>query len=149
MIAAAEFAALVVLGFVGCAEFGSAAFVHPVLRHLDPAAWLRVEKGLLATFGRVMPVAMPLAAVLTIVAASIVPGSGAPLRWIAVAVVGLSIVTTVIGNVPINITTGRWDPDNPPENWRAIRRRWERLQLLRGSLQLIGFILLAAAATLA
>jgi hypothetical protein len=28
------FAAIVVVGFVGCAEFGSYAFVHPVLRRL-------------------------------------------------------------------------------------------------------------------
>jgi hypothetical protein len=29
-----EFATLVVTGFTSCAEFGSYAFVHPVIRHL-------------------------------------------------------------------------------------------------------------------
>lgn len=59
-----EFATLVITGFVACAEFGSYAFVHPVLRRLHPPAHLQVEQGLLRTFGRVMPVGMTLCVVL-------------------------------------------------------------------------------------
>ncbi len=32
-----EFATLMITGFVACAEFGSYAFVHPVIRRLPPA----------------------------------------------------------------------------------------------------------------
>ena len=31
-----EFAALIATGFTSCAEFGSYAFVHPVIRNLPP-----------------------------------------------------------------------------------------------------------------
>jgi len=41
-----KFAALVVTGFTSCAEFGSYAFVHPVIRHLPPEHHVSVEKGL-------------------------------------------------------------------------------------------------------
>ena len=61
-----EFAALVVTGFTSCAEFGSYAFVHPVIRHLPPEHHVSVEKGLLRTFGRVMPVLMTLCVVLSL-----------------------------------------------------------------------------------
>ena len=64
-------ATLFVVGFTACAEFGSYAFVHPVLRHLPPTHHISVEQGLLRTFGRVMPVAMTLAVVLGITYASV------------------------------------------------------------------------------
>ena len=60
------FIALVVTGFAACAEFGSYAFVHPVIRRLPPEQHLIVEQGLLRTFGRVMPVLMTLCVVLSI-----------------------------------------------------------------------------------
>jgi hypothetical protein len=44
-----EFATLVVTGLTSCAEFGSYAFVHPVIRHLPPEHRVTVEKGLLST----------------------------------------------------------------------------------------------------
>lgn len=49
------FVTLSVTGFISCAEFGSYAFVHPVLRRLPLTERITVEQGLLKTFGRVMP----------------------------------------------------------------------------------------------
>jgi hypothetical protein len=64
------FVTLTVTGFTACAEFGSYAFVHPVLRRLPPHARIDVEQGLLKTFGRVMPVAMTASVVLAVIFAS-------------------------------------------------------------------------------
>ncbi|WFP16862.1 hypothetical protein [Citricoccus muralis] len=64
-----EIATILIVGFVGSAEFGSVALVHPVIRKLDPDAQLVVEQGLLKTFGRVMPVGMTAATVLAIIVA--------------------------------------------------------------------------------
>ena len=55
---------LLVTGFVGCAEFASVALVHPVIRRLPVEGQVVMEKGLLRTFGRVMPVGMTAAAIL-------------------------------------------------------------------------------------
>lgn len=134
-----EFATLVITGFVACAEFGSYAFVHPVIRRLPSTAHLQVEQGLLRTFGRVMPVGMTLCVVLAISSAS--SGDGGSQLWLAVAAFVLALVSTVVFNVPINLATGKWDAESPPPDWKQTRDRWEFFQGLRSWLLLIGFLL--------
>jgi hypothetical protein len=140
------FVAVVVAGFVGCAEFGSYAFVHPVLRRLPQREWIRTEQGLLRTFGRIMPLGMTASPVLASVYAP-TAAIGAPrlLAWLAFAAQAAALVSTIVVNVRINLATGRWDPDHPPANWRQTRLRWETFQGVRSWLLLAGFILLAAA----
>lgn len=140
-----HFAAICVIGFVGCAEFGSFAFVHPVLRRLPPRQWLDVEQGLLKTFGRVMPVGMTAAPILSGSTAGSLDGAAATLGWVATAALALALATTIAVNVRINVVTGSWDPDNPPEDWREKRRQWELFQGIRAVLQLIGFGVITAA----
>jgi uncharacterized membrane protein len=132
---------LLITGFVSCAEFGSYAFVHPVLRQLPPTQHISVEQGLLRTFGRVMPVGMTLCLVLAVLHASIPGGEGGPLlwRWLAAAAFGAALVSTIVFNVPINLAAGRWDAANPPADWKQTRNRWEIFQGLRSWLLLIGF----------
>lgn len=134
---ALETAAVLVIGFVGCAELASALLVHPVIRTLDPDAQLVFEKGLLKTFGRLMPVGMTLATILGI-ALAIARPSG----WLIASAVslGVALAVTVIGNVPINLRTGRIAQTSAPEGFIAMRRRWDAFQLIRGSLQLLGFV---------
>ena len=140
------FVTLAVTGFVACSEFGSYAFVHPVLRHLPGTERIAVEKGLLKTFGRVMPVGMTLCVVLAVAVA--IEGSGPGwLAWSAVVAFAVAVGFTVAVNVPINIATGRWDPANPPAGWERTRRRWEFFQGVRSWLLLIGFVLVCAAGT--
>ncbi len=135
-----------VVGFTACAEFGSYAFVHPVIRQLPPRFHLTVEQGLLRTFGRVMPPLMTLSVVTTIGYAVNGSGQGGPAgwRWAAAAALTASLVSTLAVNVRINLATGRWDPASPPPDWKATRNRWERFQGLRSWLLLIGFLLLCA-----
>ena len=112
------FATLAVGGFTACAEFGSYAFVHPVIRRLPPEYHLQVEQGLLRTFGRVMPAAMTLTVALAIAGAVQAGGHGGPVgwRWAAAGAYIAALTSTVIFNVPINLATGRWDPQHPPED---------------------------------
>jgi uncharacterized membrane protein len=139
------FVTLVVTGFVACAEFGSYAFVHPVIRRLPARQHVQVEQGLLKTFGRVMPVGMTLCLVLAIADAVRSGGEGGPhiWRWLAVGAFGLSLVSTIVFNVPINLATGRWDADNLPEDWEATRERWELFQGVRSWLLVAGFVLVS------
>jgi uncharacterized membrane protein len=60
----------------------------------------------------------------------------------------VALVSTIIFNVPINSATGKWSVENPPENWKETRNRWEFFQGLRSWLLLIGFVLLCLAITL-
>ena len=135
-------ATLAVTGFVACAEFGSYAFVHPVIRRLPPATHLTVEQGLLRTFGRVMPVGMTLCVVLAVMNAVGGGGEGGPRSWrgLAATALALALASTIVFNVPINLATGRWDAANPPNDWKQTRNRWELFQGLRSWLLLIGFV---------
>lgn len=138
------FATLSVVGFTAFAEFGSYAFVHPVIRKLPVEHHVAVEKGLLRTFGRVMPVLMTLSAALAIANASVVGGEGGPYlwRWAAAASLILALVSTIIVNVPINLATAKLDPAAPRSDWRSLRNRWEVFQGIRSWLLLIGFVLI-------
>ena len=109
------FLTLTVTGFVGCAEFGSYAFVHPVLRRLPQRERVEVEQGLLKTFGRIMPIGMTASVVLAILLAT----SAATPAWSSTAPTALvvSLITTIAVNVPINRATGRWDTEHPPAGW--------------------------------
>ncbi len=139
-------ATLILTGFTACAEFGSYAFVHPVVRRLPPAQMIAFEQGLLRTFGRAFPVLMPLAGS-SLVVYGISGGSAAGppiLRWLAVVAWFIATLTTLVVNVPINAATARWDPSNPPSNWRSVRRRWDVFQAARAWLLFIAFALLGA-----
>lgn len=143
-----EFATLVVTGFTSCAEFGSYAFVHPVICHLPPEHHVSVEKGLLKTFGRVMPVLMTLCVVLSLAYAvqlRAVNDTASIIRWWSAVVFMAALVSTIVFNVPINLATGRWNPQDPPQNWKTLRNRWEFFQGARSWLLLIGFVLLCLA----
>jgi hypothetical protein len=139
------FVTLSVTGFVSCAEFGSYAFVHPVLRRLPPPERIAVEQGLLRTFGRVMPVGMTLSLVLAIILAS--DGGAGPWSWSAVAAFAVSLAFTLVVNVPINLATGRWDTKHLPPGWERSRGRWEFSQGVRSWLLLAGFVLVCVAST--
>jgi Domain of unknown function (DUF1772) len=140
------FAAIVIVGFVGCAEFGSYAFVHPVLRRLPQHEWIVTEQGLLRTFGRIMPIGMTTSPILVgIYAPTLTSGTPRLLAWLSVATLAAALISTLAVNVRINLATGRWNPDQPPPNWRETRHRWETFQGIRSWLLLAGFIVLAAA----
>lgn len=133
-----EIATVITTGVVGSAEFGSATMVHPVIRKLSVDEQLVFEKGLLTTFGRVMPIGMTAAAVLGIIVAIADPSG-----WLIAAAIslGVALAVTIIGNVPINLRTGRIAKTSAPEGFIAMRRRWDAFQIVRATLQLVGFIL--------
>lgn len=137
---------LVLPGFTACAEFGSYAFVHPVIRRLPTEHHVAVEKGLVRTFGRFMPIAMPSSLVILIVWAS-VSGTGVA-AWVAVGLWSVGLVTTLIVNVGINARTARIGAGEMSASaWLAMRRRWDTFQGVRSWAFLLTFILVAFAFT--
>lgn len=139
------FFTLNVTGFVACAEFGSYAFVHPVIRRLPAREHVRVEQGLLKTFGRVMPAGMTLCLALAIADAAHSGGEAGPAlwRWLAVAAFGLSLASTIVFNVPNQSRHRAVGRDKLPEDWKATRERWELFQGVRWWLLVAGFVLVS------
>lgn len=136
---------LLLVGFTAGAEFGSYAFVHPVVRRLPSGQMIVFEQGLLRTFGRAFPVLMPLGGLALIGYAAWGGGAGGPAvwRWLAAVLWATATVTTLMVNVPVNAATGKWDPERPPEGWHRLRRRWDRFQAIRAWLLLAAFALVS------
>src|SRR5262252_8446025 len=105
-----------------------------VIRQLPPEHHLRVEQGLLKTFGRVMPGLMTLCLILFLsyaISLNSVESTVRIVSWASAAFFVAGLVSTIIFNVPINLATGRWNANNPPEKWKKTRNRWEFFQGLR------------------
>jgi hypothetical protein len=131
---------LVLSGWQAGAETSSWALTQPVVSRLDVAPQIQMQQGTLRTFGRVMPVLLPLTSVLIVATAALAPTAATRVVWIVASVTaGVLIAFTLAVNVPINRRTLTWDADRPPENWRAERRRWHNYQGLRGVLLTVWF----------
>lgn len=135
---------VLITGFFGSAEFASTVFVHPIIRKLDPDNQLLFEKGLLTTFGKVMPFGMTLGVILTIALA--VDHTNYFTISAAIALV-VALIVTIFGNVPINKATGNITETSASKKFLAMRRTWDRYQLIRGSLQVLGFVLIVVGVT--
>jgi uncharacterized membrane protein len=54
------------------------------------------------------------------------------------------VIVTVTINVPIDLKIRQWMPDNLPADWQAIRRRWEKYNVIRTVLSVVGLCLTVA-----
>jgi hypothetical protein len=123
---------LLLTGWLAGAESASWALLQPVVARLEETPQITMQQGMLRTFGRVMPILLPLTSVLIVVNAVLAP-SGAPrVLWIIAAVAAAILIAfTLTINVPINKRTLTWDPVHPPEGWRNERHRWHTYQGVR------------------
>ena len=105
---------------------------------------------MLRTFGRVMPILLPLTSVLIVLTAVVAPDGAPRVLWvIASAAAAVLIAFTLAVNVPINKRTLTWDAEHPPQGWRADRRRWHTYQEIRAVLLAVWFLFAVGAVTLA
>lgn len=141
---------LLLAGWLAGAESASWALLQPVVARLDPVPQIRMQQGMLRTFGRVMPILLPLTSVLIVVTAVLAP-SGAPrVLWVVAAVAAAVLIAfTLIVNVPINKRTLTWDPENPPADWQDVRSRWHTYQGVRAVLLAVWFLCAVGAVALA
>jgi Domain of unknown function (DUF1772) len=141
---------LVVLlsGWLAGAESGSWALLQPVVARLDPTPQIRMQQGMLRTFGRVMPILLPVTSVFIVLAAVLAPNLAARVLWlVASGVAVLLIGFTLVVNVPINKRTLTWDAERPPPDWQADRHRWHTYQGVRAGFLVIWFLCAVAAVT--
>ena len=146
---ALEILSLVIVGSVAGAELGSWYCVQPVVSQLAYASYVAMEKGMLRTFGRAMPILMPLGAVLT-GALTAVSGDERNvvlwLRFAATLCMAGAVVTTLFVIVPINSRTAHWQLTENRDEWERMRLRWRRFQGVRSALFMLAFVLLTIAA---
>ena len=143
--------ALLLSGWLAGAESASWALLQPVVAaRLEDAPQIKMQQGMLRTFGRVMPVLLPVTSVLIILTAVLAPAGAARLLWIGAAVAAVIMIGfTLAINVPINRHTLTWDPGHPPDGWQTDRQRWHTYQGIRALLLGVWFLCAASADTLA
>jgi hypothetical protein len=143
-----EVVSLLVIGWVAGAETGSWCCVQPIVERLPYEQQVAMERAMLRTFGRIMPVLMPLSGIVAIALVLFSRSDGSAvlgLRIIAAICIAIAIVTTLAVNVPINNLTSKWQLANDPEEWSQLRMRWHFFQGVRGGLFLAAFGLLVLA----
>jgi uncharacterized membrane protein len=64
-------------------------------------------------------------------------------RVAAAVCIAVTVVTTLLVNVPINTQTASWQLTNDPSAWQQMRERWHFFQGVRGALFAAAFVLLA------
>jgi uncharacterized membrane protein len=143
-----EVVLIILVGWVAGAELGSWCCVQPVLAKLPYEHYVGAERAMLRTFGRLMPVLMPLSGLLAIIFIFVSRAEGGLVWWLRVAAaacIAITIITTVVVNVPINNRTAEWSLNDDPAEWQQMRTRWHAFQGLRGGLYFAAFILLVIA----
>ena len=141
---------LLLSGWLAGAESASWALLQPVVARLDDIPQIRMQQGMLRTFGRVMPILLPLTSILIVLTAVVAPGGAPRVLWVVAAVAGAVLIAfTLAVNVPINKRTLTWDAEHPPEGWQADRRRWHTYEGVRAVLLAVWFLCAVGAVTLA
>jgi len=142
---ALELLSLLLVGWIAGAELGSWCCVQPVVARLPYDHYIAAEQGMLGTFGRIMPVFMPLSGVLAIALIVVSRRERKVVLWLRIAAaicIALTVITTLTVNVPINSQTEAWQSDDETA-WQQMRWRWHVFQGIRGGLFLAAFVLLA------
>ncbi len=143
----ASFIAVLLAGVLAGSELASWGMVHPTLWKLDHAEQVRAEKLMYARFAKVDPFLMTATIVACFVAATALSGDPATLALAAGICFSVMLAITFVGNMPINLRVLRWDEARgDPQEWRMLRRRWDRLHTARIVLDVAGFVLIVLAA---
>jgi Domain of unknown function (DUF1772) len=141
---------LLLSGWLAGAESASWALLQPVVARLDDTPQITMQQGMLRTFGRVMPILLPVTSALIVLTAVVAPGGAARLLWVIAAIAAAILIAfTLAINVPINKRTLTWDPEHPPEGWRNDRHRWHTYQGVRALLLGVWYLCAVGAVTLA
>jgi uncharacterized membrane protein len=146
MKTAIEITSLLLVGWIAGAELGSWCCVQPVVARLPYEQYVAAEQGMLRTFGRLMPVLMPLSGVLAILLVLVSRGESSVVFWLRVAAalcLAITVVTTLTVNVPINTRTASWHIGHDSSEWHSMRERWHVFQGIRGGLFGAAFLLLS------
>lgn len=140
------FSAVLLSGVLTGSELTSWGVVHPTLWRLEHGEQVRAEKLMYKRFGSIDPFLMTATTTACFVAASGLHGRSRALAFTAGGCYATMLAITLIGNMPINLRVFRWDEaGGDPEEWRRLRRRWDRIHTARVLLDSAGFALVSAA----
>ena len=142
---AVRFVNLVLAGLLAGNEFGTKMALHPALEELSTPERIRAEQAVTRRYGAILPLWMSSTVASCVAALALSRGSrGLFPRLAGTACFAGMLLSTLLGNVPINKRTLEIDPDEDGEEFAQLRERWDRLHTLRVVLTVAGFGLLVA-----
>ena len=142
-----RFANLVLAGTLTGNEFGTLAAVHPALEELGPPERIRAEQEVTRRFGKIMPFWMGSTVVSCVLAVLSSRGStGSGRTRLGTACFAGMLLSTRLGNVPINDRVVELDPEKDQQEFAELRKRWDRLHALRVALAVGGLAFLVSGA---
>ncbi|GAA1019605.1 hypothetical protein Aple_087150 [Acrocarpospora pleiomorpha] len=135
-----QYIGLFLLGVLAGEELIVCYGIHPALSSLDDRAHLLARQALVRRLRVVVPIVMLPAAALALVRLATVTGSGLALRWATLVAMVAFLLLSFLGTVPINIKVNDWRVDAPPADWKAVIRRWARIDMLRSTSATAAFL---------
>lgn len=134
------FAAVLLCGLLAGNELATLTAFHPVLRRLPLRTQIEAEQSLTGLLGVIMPIYMTATLVATIAAAFATRGTPAfGFAAVAAGAIGVMLAITLTQNLPLNKRTEEFSLDGDERSWADIRRRWERIHVVRVALDLSAF----------
>jgi hypothetical protein len=147
-----EFVGLFCAGLLAGAEYIVRFGVRETITVLDEQPQIQLRQALIRRL-RVLVPAVYVPTAVSAVAVTVLDGTGGSFGFRCLGLLAILVwsLTTFLGTVPINAATLTWRPDAPPDNWRAIVRKWERLDTIRfwAAVSAFAFFLTAVALRLA
>lgn len=127
-----EFVNLFCAGILAGEEFVIRYGVRAPVASLDERPQIELRQALIRSLRVLVPGVFALT-ILSGAAVTVLGGFGLGLGFRCAGLLALItfILITLMGTVPINQATLTWEPAAPPENWRALVSRWERLDTAR------------------
>lgn len=149
---AAEIIGLVNLFWVGILageEFTIRYGVRAPVSSLEERSHIQLRQALIYKLRILVPIVFALT-ILSGVIVTIVAGFDQGFGWRCAGLLALItfISVTLKGTVPINEAALSWNPAAPPENWRVLIKRWERLDTVRCWAAIMAFALFLTALAL-
>ncbi|MDQ3586938.1 MAG: DUF1772 domain-containing protein [Actinomycetota bacterium] len=139
---------MLLAGLLAGSELTSRGIVHPALWRLAHLEQVHAEKQMYRRFAMVDPWLMTATIAVCISAGVSLEETEASLTLAGGACFAVMLVLTLAGNMPINLRILRWGDEGNPDEWRRLRRRWDRIHSVRVVLDSAGFALVAAGAVL-
>lgn len=135
-----EFANLFFAGLLSGAEYVVRYGVRKPLNVLDVHPQIQLRQALIRTLRLAVP-AVYVPAMLSTLAVTIMNGTSTGVAFRCAGLLAMLVwsITTFFGTVPLNQDLLTWLPEAPPENWRAIIAKWDRLDMVRFWAAIIAF----------
>lgn len=137
-----QFLGLLLAGILAGMELLVRYGIHPALESLEDRAHILARMALVRRLRILVPAIMlPTVAVAIVVLVVGGTGDGFVFRWLGMASLLALLAFSFLGTVPINIRINdTWNADSPPDDWKAVVRRWQIIDVFRSTSALLAFV---------